>query len=91
MENLNQFKKGLKDYKAMKLIECSFPNKLLNMKREIALVDTVQFALWTKRKEGDKKRSYMYYPKSSGYSFNSEKQTFTIKDDFGSFTYQLYK
>ena len=90
MNNLSQFKKGLKDYKSLKLIKCSFDNKLLGVDREIALVDTVQFALWTDYK-GEKRRSYIYYPKAIGYSYNEKDNTFTFKDEDYFFTYLLIK
>jgi inorganic pyrophosphatase/exopolyphosphatase len=104
MHNITSFKKDIKNYKAMELIACSIKDhKFLDIKREIALVDTVQFALKSEYtdKQGQKywRNSFMRYPKANGYSYNAELDQFTFMETFNTsqgtiqdfFTYQLYK
>ena len=89
MQTLTSLKRELKNYKALTLVECSFPNRLLNIEREIALVDTVQFALWTTNSAGKRVKSYMYFPKAANYSYNESENSFKFSDGKDYFIYQL--
>jgi len=58
---------------------------LIGVEREIAYIDTVQFALLT-----NGRKSYVYFPKAKYYSFNESENTFKIDDEQGDFiTYKI--
>lgn len=85
MKTLASFKRDLKNVKSLTMIDSYSPNKLIGVEREIAYIDTVQFALLT-----NGRKSYVYFPKAKYYSFNESENTFKIDDEQGDFiTYKI--
>jgi hypothetical protein len=72
----------------LEMIDCSFPNRLLNIPRKLVMTNTVDFALWTERRDGSWGKSYMRWPKATELE-NAGKTGFTIRDELGFFTYSI--
>lgn len=72
------------------MTDCSFANRLLDIPRKLVMTNTVDFALWTERKDGTFGKSFMRWPKAAELE-NATKNGFTIRDKFGFYTYTIAK
>lgn len=102
--NLSQFKKNFKSFKSLTLVDSNLfdigdsKHKLLHLERDVALINSVGFALWTINREGKRVKSYMSWPKASEFEYLStpEGDGFTIRiedkyrpEGFYFFTYRI--
>lgn len=93
---LAQFKREFENIHSLEMINCSFPNKLLNIKRKVVDSNSVGFRLLTEKADGSMVNSYMDWPKADGFSYDSEKDQFTFTFNYNgkavdSFVYQIFR